>query len=97
LTGIVYLENNLTTGAFTPDRLEVLNLISSQLAISIENALLYANLEHKVAERTHELHEKNEVLVQLNQEIEEINKRLLDRIEYAKVIQSSLLPDFRQV
>jgi GAF domain-containing protein len=55
LTGIVYLENNLTTGAFTPDRLEVLNLISSQLAISIENAFLYANLEQKVAERTAEL------------------------------------------
>jgi predicted ATPase/signal transduction histidine kinase len=55
LTGIVYLENNLTTGAFTPDRLEVLNLISSQLAISIENALLYANLEQKVAERTQAL------------------------------------------
>jgi predicted ATPase/GAF domain-containing protein len=97
LTGLLYLENHLTTGAFTPERLEVLNLLSSQLAISIENALLYANLEHKVAERTHELHEKNEVLVQLNQEIEEINKRLLDSIEYAKVIQSSLLPDFRQV
>ncbi len=57
LTGIVYLENNLTTGAFTADRLEVLNLISSQLAISIENALLYVNLEQKVAERTQELSE----------------------------------------
>jgi signal transduction histidine kinase len=55
LTGIVYLENNLTPGAFTPDRIEVLNLISSQLAISIENALLYANLEQKVAERTQAL------------------------------------------
>jgi PAS domain S-box-containing protein len=44
LAGILYLENNLTTGAFTPDRLEVLNLLSSQAAISIENARLYANL-----------------------------------------------------
>jgi len=55
LTGILYLENNLTTGAFTPKRLEVLNLLSSQIAISIENSLLYNNLEQKVAERTHEL------------------------------------------
>ncbi|WP_226582641.1 AAA family ATPase [Microseira wollei] len=44
LVGILYLENNLTTGAFTPQRLEVLNLLSSQAAISIQNAKLYAQL-----------------------------------------------------
>jgi len=44
LAGIVYLENNLITGAFTDDRLEVLNVLSSQAAISIENARLYTNL-----------------------------------------------------
>ncbi|MEH1775337.1 trifunctional serine/threonine-protein kinase/ATP-binding protein/sensor histidine kinase [Nostoc sp.] len=55
LIGIVYLENNLTTGAFTPERMEVLNLLSSQAAISIENATLYNTLEQKVAERTQEL------------------------------------------
>jgi PAS domain S-box-containing protein len=46
LTGILYLENNLTTGAFTSDRLEVLQLLAAQTAISIENADLYAHLEH---------------------------------------------------
>ncbi len=62
LISIVYLENNLTTGAFTPDRLEVLKILSSSAAISIENARLYANLaesnrtlETKVEERTTEL------------------------------------------
>lgn len=55
LIGILYLENNLTTGAFTLDRLEVLNLLSSQAAISIENATLYNTLEQKVEERTTEL------------------------------------------
>ncbi|MEG4855398.1 AAA family ATPase [Microcoleus sp. B5-D4] len=53
--GLLYLENNLTTNAFTPDRLAVLNILSSQAAISIENAQLYANLEAKVEERTQEL------------------------------------------
>ncbi|MEG4625014.1 AAA family ATPase [Microcoleus sp. w1-18aA5] len=53
--GIFYLENNLATGAFTPDRLAVLKLLSSQAAISIENAQLYASLEAKVEERTQEL------------------------------------------
>jgi signal transduction histidine kinase len=62
LTGILYLENNLSTGAFTPDRLEVLRLLSAQAAISLENATLYSTLEQKVAERTQELHERNQAL-----------------------------------
>ncbi|AUB44651.1 Serine/threonine protein kinase (plasmid) [Nostoc flagelliforme CCNUN1] len=44
LTGVLYLENNLTTGVFTAERLEVLNLLTSQVSISIENARLYTNL-----------------------------------------------------
>jgi len=38
---IIYLENNLATGAFTPARIEVLNLLSGQIAVSMENANLY--------------------------------------------------------
>jgi PAS domain S-box-containing protein len=45
LRGIVYLENNLTVGAFTQDRLEVLQLLSSQAAIAISNAKLYAEIK----------------------------------------------------
>lgn len=41
LLGILYLENNLTTGAFTKERVEVLNLLCTQAAISLENAKLY--------------------------------------------------------
>ncbi|MDY6802463.1 MAG: ATP-binding protein, partial [Cyanobacteriota bacterium] len=59
---IVYLENNLATGAFTSERVEVLKTLSSPAAISIENARLYANLaeynrtlETKVEKRTAEL------------------------------------------
>jgi PAS domain S-box-containing protein len=51
VTGILYLENNLTIGAFTADRLEVLKLIAGQAAISLENARLYANLKEEVVER----------------------------------------------
>ena len=39
--GILYLENNQVAGAFTSDRLDVLNLLCSQAAISLENAQLY--------------------------------------------------------
>ncbi len=62
LKGIVYLENNLTKGAFTAERLSVLKIICSQAASSIENARLYEvqgnyarTLEKKVIERTQEL------------------------------------------
>ncbi|MDF5724882.1 MAG: GAF domain-containing protein [Rhizonema sp. PD37] len=35
LSGILYLENNLTTGAFTSDDVEILKILSAQAAISI--------------------------------------------------------------
>ena len=41
LSGILYMENNLTDNAFTPERIEPLRIISSQAAISIENARLF--------------------------------------------------------
>ena len=69
LSGILYLENNLTTNAFTSQRVELLRTLSAQAAISIENSRLYQELaeynrtlEDKVAERTQELQEKNEEL-----------------------------------
>ena len=41
LVGILYLENRLKAGVFTRDRLQMINLLSSQAAISLQNALLY--------------------------------------------------------
>jgi predicted ATPase/signal transduction histidine kinase len=44
LIGALYLENNLTPSAFTPDRVTVLQWLASQAAISFENAGLYSDL-----------------------------------------------------
>lgn len=60
LLGVMYLENNLTTSAFTSERVEVLRLLSAQMAVSIENALLYRNLERKVEERTQIIKQQKE-------------------------------------
>jgi PAS domain S-box-containing protein len=49
LIGVLYLENNLTPRAFTPARIAVLRLLASQAAISLENARLYADLQHAEA------------------------------------------------
>ena len=46
---MLYLENNLTTAAFTPARMVVLTLLASQAAISIENASLYRELAEREA------------------------------------------------
>ncbi|WP_437985760.1 AAA family ATPase [Sorangium sp. So ce117] len=51
LAGVIYLENDLTRSAFTPDRVEVIRLLSAQAANSIENARLYADLQQENAER----------------------------------------------
>lgn len=66
LTGILYLENNLSKGAFTQERLSILKILSSQMAISIENAKLYENLEGKVRERTLQLDKANQKLKELS-------------------------------
>jgi predicted ATPase/signal transduction histidine kinase/CheY-like chemotaxis protein/tRNA A-37 threonylcarbamoyl transferase component Bud32 len=62
LKGILYLENNLISGAFTTGRVEVLKMLSSQAAIALENATLYHTLELKVEARTQELKTKNDRL-----------------------------------
>jgi PAS domain S-box-containing protein len=66
LTGILYLENNLTAGAFTPERLEVLKLLTAQVSISIENAELYTDLQAY----SQELQIKNTELQQTNRRLE---------------------------
>ncbi|WP_437853537.1 AAA family ATPase [Sorangium sp. So ce363] len=51
LVGLLYMENDLIAGAFTPERLSVLELLSAQAAISIANATLYADLLQENSER----------------------------------------------
>jgi predicted ATPase/serine phosphatase RsbU (regulator of sigma subunit) len=44
LIGLIYLENNLSPGAFTPNRIKILNILASQAAISVENTKLIEHL-----------------------------------------------------
>lgn len=92
LISLVYLENNLTTGAFTPDRLEVLKILSSQAAISIENARLYQTLEDKVKERTSQLQAANQEISTLNERLKQENLRMSAELEITKQLQQMVLP-----
>ncbi len=90
LQNLLYLENSLTTGAFTRERLEVLGLLSTQIAVSLENARLYRNLanantqlenyaqtlEATVAERTLDLQAKTTHLEQTKIQLEASNQEL---------------------
>jgi len=58
LIGVLYLENNLASHVFTPDRISVLELLASQAAISLENARLYNDLGEREA-RTRRLVDAN--------------------------------------
>jgi histidine kinase len=76
LSGILYIENNLTTNAFTTERLEILQLLSTQAAIALENARLYNQLEIRVQERTLELTQANQQLEELTLELQRSNTEL---------------------
>ena len=92
LGGIVYLENNLTTGAFTSERLEILKILASQAAISIENAQLYQTLEEKVIERTAQLAAANSEITNLNERLKAENLRMSAELEVTRKLQKMILP-----
>ncbi|MBW4630854.1 MAG: AAA family ATPase [Iphinoe sp. HA4291-MV1] len=92
LSGILYLENNLTTSAFTPERVEVLRILSAQAAISIENSRLYEQLEgysrtleQKVKERTQELEQKNQELANLLQKLKATQAQIIAQEKLASL------------
>ncbi|MCC3457445.1 ATP-binding sensor histidine kinase [Microcoleus sp. PH2017_08_TRC_O_A] len=66
-TGILYLENNLAVGAFSPERLQVLKVLTSQVAIALENAKLYAKAQQKSQQLEQSLHKLQQTQAQLVQ------------------------------
>ena len=78
LTGMLYLENNLIAGAFTCDRVEVLNILCSQAAISLENARLYQELRQSESRER----EKNK---QLERSLQELQQAQLQIVQSEKM------------
>jgi len=71
LVGVLYLENRLSSAVFTPDRVQLIELLSLQMAISIENAhliseigLFNTELEQRVLDVTQKNREKDHLLIQ---------------------------------
>ncbi len=93
LSAIFYAENSLTTQAFTPERIELLKTLASYVAISVDNASLYANLEDKVKERTTALENAYGQVTQAYQSIQE-DISLARRIQ-ENILQSWISDDSR--
>ncbi|HSF46910.1 MAG TPA: GAF domain-containing protein, partial [Burkholderiales bacterium] len=53
LSAILYLENNLIQGAFTRERIEVMEILSGQAAISFEKVRLFDRMKQEIAQRQH--------------------------------------------
>ncbi|MBV8587350.1 MAG: PAS domain S-box protein, partial [Verrucomicrobia bacterium] len=86
LVGILYLENNLAPGVFTPTRITVLKLLASQAAISLENTRLYSELEEREA-KIRRLVDANIVGIfiwDLGGEIIEANEAFLRMLGFAR-------------
>jgi PAS domain S-box-containing protein len=71
LIGVLYLENKLAPGIFTPQRIVVLELLASQAAISLENAQLYAELtaENRIRQQAEEDLQRSEAFLAEGQRI----------------------------
>jgi PAS domain S-box-containing protein len=86
LIGLLYLENNLTPGVFTPMRIAALNLLASQAAISLENTRLYRDLEQREA-KIRRLVDANIIGIciwNFEGEIVEANEAFLQMLQYSR-------------
>lgn len=69
--GILYFENNLSSNAFTKERVETLAVLSTQVAISIENARLYTSFERFVPKAfLHQLGERTMIDIELGDQVQ---------------------------
>ncbi|HYD79765.1 MAG TPA: AAA family ATPase [Paucimonas sp.] len=85
LIGMLYLENNLAADAFTPQHTELLQILSTQIAISLENAGLYNELEQKIEARTLALRRKNDELNETLQSLRQAQKQLIESEKLASL------------
>lgn len=92
LYGILYLENNEKTYAFSTENLELMRLMTAPAAIAIQNAQLYSDMEAKVEERTREVMLQKEEIERSHELIRQKNDDIIASINYARRIQDAFLP-----
>ena len=86
LTGALYLENNLTSHVFTPDRITVLKVLAAQAAIALENTRLYRDLERREAKirRLVDANTLGILVCNVDGTILEVNDAFLRMVHYSR-------------
>ncbi len=86
IIGVLYLENSLTFNVFTQDQIKTLNLLASQAAISIENAILYKenqDLIHNLETRVEKQVEEIKTATELEQKSRETAEKLAQQTAFS--------------
>lgn len=85
MSAILYLENTASKDVFSSEKIHILEMLSAQIATSIENSTLYGrlekynrNLERKVEERTLEIQQKNQDLASTLEELRNTQNHLVE-------------------
>lgn len=84
--GVLYLDSQMSEKLYNERKVQMLQLLSTQIAISINNSMNFEELESTVNERTEELLQQRDLTALKNKEIGE-------SIQYARTIQEAILPD----
>ncbi|NEQ35537.1 MAG: AAA family ATPase [Okeania sp. SIO3I5] len=93
LQGIIYLENNLSAGAFTKNRMALLRTLAAQGAISLENARLYDACQRFVPEQFLSFLEKKSIIdVKLGEQVEREMTVLFSDIRGFTTISEQMTP-----
>ncbi|MFM2043382.1 MAG: hypothetical protein RLY86_1958 [Pseudomonadota bacterium] len=99
LIGVLYLENDLAAGAFTPERVRLLQVLASQAAVALSNAQLFSQLdrarnelqayseqlEDMVAERTREVESRSRALEESLAELKRTQEQMLQTEKLASL------------
>jgi len=83
ILGFLYFEDSKNTNAFSSEKLEVINLLSPQISISIKKSAIFSELDYKLSQKIYE-HEQQieentvqtEHLKLINRDLEEKNAKI---------------------
>jgi len=72
--GVLYLENDMISSAFTSSHIQLLQLLCGQAALSLDNARLYAQLYHHNAQLEQQVQQRTQQLEAAMQQAERATK-----------------------
>lgn len=78
VTAILYIENTLTADCFKPENINILSILTSQVAISLENSKYFAQ-QMSVVQELAEMHRK---IAQNESSYRRIQEEFIDRKRY---------------